>query len=88
MKRLFIMANIASADNLKLEDITGGKLRATYLSAVTPLSDGESYARIGDNGRTVVCHSFRTGRQTGVLFDVDNNLAHIPPFVHGCLLHI
>ena len=70
------MANIASADNLKLEDITGGKLRATYLSAVTPLSDGESYARIGDNGRTVVCHSFRTGR------------AHIPPFVHGCLLHI
>lgn len=68
------MANIASADNLKLEDITGGKLRATYLSAVTPLSDGESYARIGDNGRTVVCHSFRTGRQTGVLFDVDNTV--------------
>lgn len=68
------MANIASADNFKLEDITGGKLRATYLSAVTPLSDGESYARIGDNGRTVVCHSFRTGRQTGVLFDVDNTV--------------
>ena len=59
MKRLFIMcvsfvmgmANIASADNIRLEDVTGGKLRATYISAVTPLPDGDSYACIDSNGK-------------------------------------
>lgn len=68
------MANIASADNIRLEDVTGGKLRATYISAVTPLPDGDSYACIDSNGKKIVCHSFRTGQQTGVLFDADNTV--------------
>lgn len=82
MKKLFIMcaslligvAQMAAAENLKIEDITGGKLSAKYLSAVTPLHDGESYARISDDRKKIVRHSFRTGQQTAVLFDVDNTV--------------
>jgi len=65
---------MSAAGSLKIEDITGGEFRPKYLSAVTPLPDGESYARISDDGKKIVSHSFRTGRQTAVLFDVANTV--------------
>ena len=59
-----------NAENLKLRDITGGYFAAEQLSAVTPLSDGESYAQISADRRQVLQYSFKTGKQTGVLFDL------------------
>lgn len=68
------IADIAAADKLKIEDITGGKLSAKYLSTVTPLPESDSYARISDDGKKIVSHSFRTGQQDAVLFDTDNTV--------------
>jgi len=60
--------------NLDLKDITSGQFSSESLSAVTPLNDGESYAQISQDGKQIVTYSFKTGKQTGVLFDVDNTL--------------
>ena len=52
-----------------MKDITRGEFRGEQMSAVTPLSDGESYACISADGKQIVRYSFRTGKQTGILFD-------------------
>ena len=69
---LLFMSHVCFASSLTIQDVTGGKFRAESLSAVTPLSDGESYAQISSDGGKIVKYSFKAGQQTGVLFDVDN----------------
>ena len=82
MKKLFIMCaalffaanNIFSGNQLTLKDIADGKFTAEYLSAVTPMTDGESYAMISKNGKKIIKYSYRTGKQVSVLLDVDNTV--------------
>ena len=33
------------------------------------MADGETYAQISDDGKQIITYSFKTGKQTGVLFD-------------------
>ncbi len=70
----FILATtqLLAVQKLDLKEMTSGKFRAKYLSAVKPMSDGESYTQISADGKKIEIHSFRTGEQTGVLFDKDN----------------
>ena len=68
------VGDIMSGNMLQLKDIANGTYSAEYLSAVTPLSDGESYAMISKDGRQIVKYSYKTGKQTGVLFDVGNTI--------------
>ena len=77
MKRLgmmtlsLLLALLVTAGNkLELKDITSGKFRGESMAAVEPLGDGESYAQLSSDGRRIVKYSFKTGRETGVLFDV------------------
>lgn len=73
-----LLAN--AVGELRLTDITAGEFRAESLSEVTPLREnlrvaggtsavGESYAQISADGQRIVAYSFRTGKQTAVLFD-------------------
>ncbi|MEE1308592.1 MAG: DPP IV N-terminal domain-containing protein, partial [Bacteroidaceae bacterium] len=39
---------------------------------VTPLLDGESYSQLSRDGKQIIRHSFKTGEETEVLFDVNN----------------
>lgn len=68
------VGDIMSGNMLQLKDIANSTYSAEYLSAVTPLSDGESYAMISKDGRKIVKYSYKTGKQTGVLFDVGNTI--------------
>ena len=36
-----------------------------------PLNDGESYSQLSADGRRITRSSFKTGQETGVLFDLD-----------------
>lgn len=56
-------------EKLSLKDITDGRFYPEGISAVQALSDGESYAQISIDGKQIVKYSFRTGKQSGVLFD-------------------
>ena len=68
---LFVLCcSVASAGEiLTLKDITAGKFRSKSMTEVRPMADGETYAQISDDGKRIVTYSFRTGQQTGVLFD-------------------
>ncbi len=69
-----VMGNVMSENTLSLKDITDGVFSAKTLGAVTPLSDGESYAMMSDDGKKIYKYSYRTGNQTDVLFDADNTV--------------
>lgn len=66
---LLCMLRVAAGQKLDLKAITDGEFRAETLAAVEPLSDGETYAQISDDGKRIVAYSFKTGKQVGVIFD-------------------
>ena len=79
MKRVFLFCTVLlcasiqaiAGQRLDLKDITSGAFRGENLSAVKPLSGGETYACISKDGKQVTAYSFKNGKQTGVLFDAE-----------------
>ena len=67
-----MQAGEAKAENLELNDIVNGTYRAKDISGITPMLDGETYSRLSDDKQRIVTYSFKTGEETGVLFDVNN----------------
>lgn len=41
------------------------------IKEITPLSDGQTFAAMSDDGKKIEIYSFKTGKKTGELFDVD-----------------
>lgn len=68
---LMSATGMAESGPLSLKSITGGEFYAHGIYGVNPLADGESYSQLVD-GKRIVVSSFKTGEQTGVLFDADN----------------
>lgn len=68
---LFVaVSQLMAGQQLSLKDITTtGMFNPKGIAAVEPLADGQSYAQISADGKQIVTCSFRTGKQTGVLFD-------------------
>ncbi len=60
-----------AGDKLSIKDITAGDFRGESMAAVEPLADGETYAQISSDGKQIARYSFKTGKQTGVIFDAD-----------------
>lgn len=57
------------AGRLTLQDVTSGAYSPQYIYGVNPMNDGESYTRLSPDGKRIVRHSFKTGKETGVVFD-------------------
>lgn len=75
------------ADGLSLKDLCNGVYSASRVYGVTPLQDGVSYSQLSKDRRQVLKYSFRTGEQTGVLFDVANVKGHIDlPSIDGYIM--
>ncbi len=67
----FLMTNAVSAQQILLEDITAGVYRPKSIKAMTPLNDGETYARISDDGKKIEKCSLKTGAVVGILFNIE-----------------
>ena len=69
-----LFAAPAAADNapkITIEQINDGTFSPHYIYGVHPLNDGESYSQLSADGRRIIRSSFKTGQETGVLFDLD-----------------
>ena len=69
-----LFAAPAAADNapkITIEQINDGSFSPQYIYGVHPLNDGESYSQLSADGRRITRSSFKTGQETGVLFDLD-----------------
>lgn len=67
---LVATTQLVAGNNFDLKSITSGEFRGERMSVVEPMTDGESYAQISNDGKQIVKYSFKTGKQTGILFDV------------------
>ena len=59
-----------ASEQISLEDVTGGKFSAKIISGINPIEGTDEYAQISQDGKQIVKYSFKTGEQTGILFDV------------------
>ncbi len=63
---------LLAGEPISLKDITKGEFAAKRISGINPLSGTAEYAQISSDGKKIVKYSFKTGKETGVIFDLDN----------------
>ncbi len=66
---LFTLLGWAQKNELEMVDIFNGKYAYERISGVNPLNDGENYSQISNDKKRIIKKSFKTGAETGVLFD-------------------
>lgn len=79
MKRVLLMcalllsaAHLLADEPISLKDITNGKFAAKRISGVRPIYGTAEYAQISADKKKVVKYSFATGKETGILFDLND----------------
>ena len=72
MAALITMTVQSFAAKLDLKSITRGEFRAESMASLKPLDDGESYSQVSSDGTKILKYSFKTGKQTGVIVDLNN----------------
>ncbi len=60
-----------AATDLTLQDLCSGKFYGQQIRGVNPMNDGISYSQLSPDHKQILTYSFKTGEQTGVLFDVN-----------------
>ena len=84
---LFLATAISFAGNkLILNDITSGEFRESSISVVQPLSDGESYAQMSNDGKRIIHYSFKTGKEVSVLFDTSTAKGAQIDYIDGYII--
>lgn len=56
--------------NIRFADVVDYAYGAESIVGVRPMSDGESYTQLSGDRQQIVRHSFKTGEETGVVFDL------------------
>ena len=67
--------SVMAGEKLDLKAIANGNLSAEYISGIDPLEGTDQYAQISNDKKQILQYSFKTGKQTGVLFDVNNTMS-------------
>ena len=67
-------SSVMAAGKIDLKSVTDGTFAAKRISGIDPLKGTDQYAQISQDGKQIVQYSFRTGKQTAVLFDVSNTV--------------
>jgi len=70
-----LFLQISTAQNrtqpLQLKDITDGKFLPQEIKGIQPMPDGEHYSMLSKDGTKILQYAYKTGKETGVLFDVN-----------------
>lgn len=77
MKRFLLMCATVltvfqsfAGEPIRLKDLTNGTFAPKYISGVNPLKGTSEYAQISEDNKKIIKYSFKTGQQTGVIFDL------------------
>ena len=80
MKKIIIMcialvmasSTLSAYEKMSLKDIAEGQFAAQRIDGINPIKGTDQYAQLSRDGKQIVQYSFKTGKQTAVLFDVNN----------------
>ncbi|MGG6544088.1 UNVERIFIED_CONTAM: S9 family peptidase [Prevotella sp. 15_C9] len=65
-----VSAQVFAGEPISLKDFTDNVFAAKRISGVNPLKGTSEYAQMSSDSKKIVKYSFKTGKETGVLFDV------------------
>lgn len=83
---LLATSEIPAQERISLKALTNGEFSAKTVSGITPIRGADQYARISPDGKQIVQYSFKTGKQTAVLFDVNNTQSETIKNLDGYLM--
>lgn len=69
---LMLSGTVAASEPITLKQITSGEFAAERVTGINPIKGTDQYARISADGKRIEEYSFKTGKLTTVLFDVDH----------------
>ena len=67
-----LSGTVAASEPITLKQVTSGEFAAERVTGINPLKGTDQYARISADGKRIEEYSFKTGKLTAVLFDVDH----------------
>ena len=67
---LMTAAHLFAADKIDLKQHTSGEFAAARISGINPLPGTDQYVQISADGKQILQYSFKTGKQTSILFDI------------------
>lgn len=70
MTIITVSAQVFAGEPISLKDFTDNAFAAKRISGVNPLKGTSEYAQMSSDSKKIVKYSFKTGKETGVLFDV------------------
>ena len=68
---LSLIMLVSKAQTITLDDVSNGTFRNENIRGINPLDDGESYSQLSIDGKKIVQHSFKTGKEISTIFDVN-----------------
>lgn len=67
---LMLTVALPASDKINLRSLAQGEFAAQRISGINPIEGTDQYAQVSPDGTQIVQYSFKTGKQTGILFDV------------------
>ena len=80
---LLVASSALAVQKLDIKSIVNGEFRTKGISGMIPIQGTDQYAEITEGGKKIVQYSFKTGKQTAVLFDVNNTMGEKVDQVDG-----
>ena len=65
---------LTASKKMDIKTIASGYFSAKTIQGIDPIPGTDQYARISDDGKQIIQNSFKTGKQTAVLFDVNKTI--------------
>lgn len=63
---------VAASEPITLKQVASGEFAAELVTGINPIKGTDQYARISADGKRIEEYSFKTGKRTAVLFDIDH----------------
>lgn len=67
-------AVFSASRKMDIKTIASGEFSAKTIQEITPISGTDQYANISDDGKLILRNSFKTGKPTEILFNVDKTI--------------
>lgn len=68
---LLFSVTLRAGQPLTVRDVTSRQYMAEHLSGIRPIAGTDRYAQISSDGNRIETYSFKNGKPTGVLFDME-----------------
>ncbi|MBQ1700372.1 MAG: DPP IV N-terminal domain-containing protein [Prevotella sp.] len=83
---MMVTTTIMAKEKLDIKSITDGTFAAKRMSGMIPIEGTDQYARIENEGTTIKTYSFKTGKETGTLFDANHTQGETVKSIDGYIM--